>query len=329
MKLLAKILYTKYTVAMLMKANTLGYIMDIRYYITPDVWLGYIEGRPHVFSMPANRVGVCHVIRGRTSKVVQYDVSRAVELPQEALSKLFGIMWGVHNAQRKEIDVRDLLGSIFPRFRRTVEWYLANTPATYHADLVQWVKDLPEGVLCKPIQYMPNMLSGDVPIQSSGYLGGLFEIAVQKKERQLEVTNIVEKRKRTNIIVAAILVMVIVMGGGAYMIISDGGGLEMIPGLSSIVPSIDRSTSSSADTVNADLCSAESVQANYIDATDAALAIYKGELDCDPDEIPGQIGFMVQSVYDPVLLEWMVNNEDIAGGGPVDAVTDGIERLAP
>ena len=339
------IFMAKYVQAILLDGIGNGILQPLKYMIIPGVFYVKMGGKSYLLAAPPDDIQICHIPQGLTTRVIQYDMRYAVQLSDEILQDMRRVLHDIASRYTADLEFGSLIQSVFSRLNymsienaiKKIEGVrrgrlIKTTSRIQEAEmmqeeLVEWVKSLPAGILAKPMPHMYNLLSGGVTIQSAMHMGRVTDTAIRHRDRLESISNVKEPKDNRMLKMVALMVAVVVMVFGVYSVVSDDT-LD-IPILSDMLPSTMSQSTSSALVANSDPCSPESLQVNYIDGTDAALAIHKGELDCDPNEIPGEVGLLIQSSYDPEVLDWIIENEDIAGGGPMDAVSGGIERLAP
>ena len=334
----------KYVQAILLDGIGNGILQPLKYMIIPGVFYVKMGAKSYLLAAPPDDVQICHIPQGLTTRVIQYDMRYAIPLSGDILRRIVEVLHTITEEYSTEITfdgIRRLLGR--GRTHSSIEDYLkkidevrrpglakfafkVRAAEQMQEELIEWVKSLPAGILAKPMPHMYNLLSGGVTIQSAMHMGRVTDIAIRHRDRLESISNVKEPKDNRMLIMVALIMLVVVMVAGVYVVASDDT-LD-IPILSDMLPST-MSQSAAPSVVNADPCSPESLQANYVDGTDAALAIHKGELDCDPNEIPGEVGLLIQSSYDPEVLDWIIENEDIAGGGPMDAVSGAVEELVP
>lgn len=323
------IFLARYVMAIILNDVGLGILTPLKHYITPTLLYQSIGGRPYLLALPADYVSTCHVPNGMTTRVVQYDMKYAKPMSVEMLDDLVHVL---HNVQVTHTDINfiDMLRSLRGRIiRKDVTWYLERLERAKYAgtELADWAAMLPSDVIVRPMPYIHKMLGGDVIIQSAIYTGNVTDITIRHRERLESITNVKEQKKKTGIIVFAICLLLVVGGGGAYMVYeAENGGFE-IPGLSGltggVAPVAGTSTEPALSTAGG-VCSEQHIASNYYDGTAAAVAIAKGELPCNPNEITGVIGEIIRA-QDPELIQWIIDNETEPAPPAGDAITSPIQ----
>lgn len=318
--------YAEYAIAILV-GRTGGYMQDIRCYITSDYWLRFYRGKVYLFKITEGSSVSCHIHRGKTTNVLFYDITELVPLSREMLDGLFSVAQYMYRSHAKDISVKELIGSVRGK-TKSIQWCLEKIEKdVYDSRLTDWLKTVPSEMIHVPMRSLPDILSKDVAIQSAAYLGGLHELAFKHREKLDLITNYQESKGRNKTmiyVIAFAMIGVLLIGYFAYGVQSGSIDISGIPGLSSLMPSVQ----SGPGAANVDVCSPESIRANYQGGVDAAVDIYLGILPCDPKEIDGAIGEIIRQ-QDPALVEWMAKNQDIVGGGPLDAMSDAVQELAP
>ena len=338
----------RYIQAILLDGIGNGVLQPLKHMIVPGVFYKKMGGKSYLLAAPPDDIQICHIPQGLTTRVIQYDMRYAVQLSDDILRRMVEVLdaiveqystdltldsvRGLFGRGRTYSSVEDYLGRI-EKVRRPGLFkfgYKVREAEMMQEELVEWVKSLPAGILAKPMPHMYNLLSGGVTIQSAMHMGRVTDITIRHRDRLESISNVKEpKDNRMLIMIGLVMLIVICMTAAVYMFLGEGG-MDGIPILSDILPSSVTQAAAPAVVADGNPCSAASLQANYRDGTETAIAIHTGELQCDPNLIEGDVGNIVRNeLSQPELLDWIIRNEDIAGGGPLDAVTDGIEELVP
>ena len=338
------LMYAAYIKAIILHDVGLGIIRDVKYMITPGVWFYMVDGRPYLFKVP-RRVAICHIPKGFTTRVVQYDVRHHAPLDNDILLDMRRVLDEIADRYNMDADFLKLIRATLGRAEYdSIEKSLkkidmvrkgkliktasrTRDAASMERDLAEWVSELPAGILVQPMGVIHGMLGSNVKIQSAAYVGNVVERAIQYRNRLETLSNTREKSKINKTMIYIIAFSMLGVLAIIYFAMDPNSGIDL--GIDNFLPNMN-SGGAVAPAGGGDPCSPESLMANYVDGTAAAIAIHKGELPCDPEQIGGQQGIIIRDELSrPDLLDWIIENEDIAGGGPMDAVTGAVEELAP
>ena len=320
--------------------NNRTHVVKIKHYLTPNIFLHEIAGRTYMFALPhGENVYTLTMTGAFAAKFVMYDIRGYQPLTDDTIEAITGHL----NSMVTDEDIP--FGSLIKDVLKKTKKVNQTTNALYKSiqrhgggdklqpDVVQDIEDLLVEILhddevVTPVRRLSQSLENDIRRTTPSFLGDCTQLGSNYANTLPTLTNSKPKNMNTMMIVLICIIGVSMMGAIYLFAAGEGGG---IPGLDSIIPGIDRAspTTASTATISGDRCSPDNIQAQYNDGLLAAVAIIKGELPCDPNNIEGKIGEIVRSQME--LAQWVVDNEGSGGGGggPLDVIPETVPDVIP